>query len=200
MGPIQLWPPPIWGRARSSSEKPTAFIMARAGARSGPSRRTRLLWRGSVVITRLPCRERSSRRGGGPGILQQVAERSQRIPVGPQALVHGGKRGDQGLPRPRHAVRVVEVEDGSRASAPTGAGHLHGRGCGPPPLCLHRPEDTRCPEPPQNRKQREIGHAPGRTEEAWRRSGDRADGLVAASHLVGRAPGTGEPEALVAPS
>src|SRR5215475_12329377 len=50
MVPIQLWATPIWGRDRSSSVNPTAFIMARAGARSGPSRRTRLFERGSAAM------------------------------------------------------------------------------------------------------------------------------------------------------
>ena len=54
--PIQEWATPICGRERSSSLKPTAFIMARAGARSGPSRRTRLRLRGSAAIERLLCR------------------------------------------------------------------------------------------------------------------------------------------------
>ena len=49
--PIQEWATPICGRARSWSVKPTAFIMARAAARSVPSRSTRLLWRGSMAIT-----------------------------------------------------------------------------------------------------------------------------------------------------
>src|SRR3972149_1826083 len=44
---IQQWATPTSGRARSSSVNPTAFSMARAGARSGPSRSVRLLWRGS---------------------------------------------------------------------------------------------------------------------------------------------------------
>ena len=47
MVPIQQWATPIWGRARSSSVNPTAFIIARAGARSGPSSSVRLLCRGS---------------------------------------------------------------------------------------------------------------------------------------------------------
>ena len=48
--PIQLWATPICGRLRSSSENPTAFIMARAAERSVPSRRTRLFERGSTAI------------------------------------------------------------------------------------------------------------------------------------------------------
>ena len=50
MVPIQEWATPICGRERSASLKPTAFIMARAAARSGPSRRTRLCLRGSTAI------------------------------------------------------------------------------------------------------------------------------------------------------
>src|SRR5262249_54027753 len=38
---------PTIGRARSASPKPIAFRYDRAGARSRPSRRTRLRWRGS---------------------------------------------------------------------------------------------------------------------------------------------------------
>ena len=48
--PIQLWATPICGRFRSSSENPTAFIMARAAERSVPSSKTRLFERGSTAI------------------------------------------------------------------------------------------------------------------------------------------------------
>src|SRR5262245_22677117 len=44
---IQQWATPTSGRERSSSVNPTARKYVRAAARSAPSRRTRLLWRGS---------------------------------------------------------------------------------------------------------------------------------------------------------
>ena len=72
MVPIQEWATPIWGRERSWSLKPTAFIMARAAARSVPSRRTRLRLRGSTaiadsfVVGRSGCRDSTAARGAGP--------------------------------------------------------------------------------------------------------------------------------------
>src|SRR5687767_15352379 len=47
MTSIQVLATPIKGRERSSSVKPTAFSMARAGARPGPTRRSRLFNRGA---------------------------------------------------------------------------------------------------------------------------------------------------------
>ncbi len=47
---VQVLATPTIGRARSASEYPTAFRYERARARSGPSRRTWLLWRGSRVV------------------------------------------------------------------------------------------------------------------------------------------------------
>src|SRR5437016_2417755 len=44
---VQVLAMPTIGRVRSASEKPIAFRYERAGARSRPSRRVRLLWRGS---------------------------------------------------------------------------------------------------------------------------------------------------------
>src|SRR5215470_5934315 len=95
MVPIQLWATPIWGRARSWSLNPTAFIMARAGARSGPSRRTRLLLRGSTGMATTPFSLLAKRRGGR--ILQQVAEAGQRVAVPTQ----GRDEGRQHVDRPR---------------------------------------------------------------------------------------------------
>src|SRR5688572_23457572 len=63
---IHEWATPTWGRARSSSVKPIAFIIARAPARSGPSRSTRLLCRtskGMVLVS-----------GGKTGILHRIGQ------------------------------------------------------------------------------------------------------------------------------
>src|SRR6266849_4870432 len=101
MVPIQLCATPICGRARSWSEKPTAFIMARAGARSAPSRRTRLLRRVSMAITGLLCRINEVR-----AILQQVAERNQRIALRSQHPDHRGQRLDEARPGAGDSVGV----------------------------------------------------------------------------------------------
>src|SRR6266704_842667 len=104
--------------------------------------------------------------GCGSRILQQVAERSQRVTVSSEALDHGGERRHEPLTRPRHTVRVVEIEYGSGSSATKRAAHLHRRGSGPSSLGLHGPEDAGRAELFQDRKEREIGHAPGRPEDA----------------------------------
>src|SRR5439155_21965531 len=54
---IQVLATPMIGLARSSSVKAMAFSMARAGARSRPSRRMRLRCRGSNVMVGLPARD-----------------------------------------------------------------------------------------------------------------------------------------------
>src|SRR3970040_671079 len=135
MVPIQEWATPICGRARSWSEKPTAFIMARAGARSGPSRRTRLLRRVSIAITGLLYRMNEVR-----AILQQVAERSQRIALRPERPEHRRQRLHKPRPVAGNAGGVVEVEDGPRPHAAPRALDLERRRRGPVPLGLHRPE------------------------------------------------------------
>ena len=50
MVPIQQCATPTCGRDRSASVKPTAFIIERATARSGPSSSARLMCRGSVTV------------------------------------------------------------------------------------------------------------------------------------------------------
>src|SRR5256885_8319055 len=56
MTSVQVFATPTSGRARSSSVNPTAFRLARAGARPGPSVRSRLLCFGSFGIAP-PCAE-----------------------------------------------------------------------------------------------------------------------------------------------
>ena len=64
---IQQWAMPTSGRARSSSVKPTARKYERAAARSGPSSRTRLLWRGSNAMEMPPYEARFEERPGSAG-------------------------------------------------------------------------------------------------------------------------------------
>src|SRR6185503_1882973 len=64
---MQQWATPTSGRARSSSVKPTARKYERAAARSGPSSRTRLLWRGSNGMETPPYEARFEERPGFAG-------------------------------------------------------------------------------------------------------------------------------------
>src|SRR6266446_4435889 len=194
MVPIQEWATPICGCARSRSEKPTAFIMARAGARSVPSRRTRLLWRGSLAISGLLWRMNEVR-----AILQEVAERSQRIALRREHDDHRRQSFDQACARAAHAVGVVEIENSPRPHPAPRTPHLHGRARGAAPLRLRRPEHARSPEPAERRKEREIGHAPGRPKEPRWRPGCLGDGVVPLPHLAPGLPGPREPQAPVAP-
>src|SRR5712691_7038893 len=192
--PIQECATPICGCARSLSVNPTAFIMARAGARSVPSRRTRLLLRGSLAISGLLCRINAVR-----AILQQVAEAGQRIALRGEHGEHGRQRLCDARARAGHAVGVVEIEDGSRRCAAAGALDLQRRARRTPSLRLSRPENARGPERPQLPEEREVGHAPRRPEEARGRSCRLRDRVVSVPHLAGRLTRPAEPQAPVAP-
>src|SRR5688500_10141587 len=75
---IQVLATPMMGRARSSSVKPTAFSMARAGARPGPTKSSRLLNFDSFMnplsgcSTCLRSTRGSSPRQGYPGFIRLV--------------------------------------------------------------------------------------------------------------------------------
>src|SRR5712692_1360318 len=194
MVPIQEWATPICGRARSWSVKPTAFIMARAAARSVPSRRTRLLRRVSIAITGLLCRMNEVR-----AILQQVAEPNQRIALRSQHPDHRRQRLDEARSGAGDSVGVVEIHDGPGPHASSSAFHLQGGRRRAPPLRLCRPEHARCAESAQQGEEREVGHAPGRAEEPRRRAGGLGDGLVPLTHLAGGLARSREPETPVAP-
>src|SRR6266545_4052574 len=192
--PIQECATPICGCARSRSEKPTAFIMARAGARSVPSRRTRLLRRGSLAMSELLCRMNEVR-----AILQQVAQRSQRIALRRQHADHRRQRLDEAHARAGHAVGVVEVENSPRPYPMARALDLQRRARWAASFRLRRPEHARCPEPAEHGEEREVGHAPRRPEEPRRRSGCLGDGVMPLPHLAPGLPRPREPEAPVAP-
>src|SRR5882672_1443135 len=194
MVPIQEWATPIWGRLRSSSLKPTAFIMARAAERSVPSRRTRLRLRGSTAIGDsfvVACLVR--------GILQQVAERDQRVALLAQARDERGQVRDEPRPRSRHAVRVVQVVDGARPRPCGPSARLLRGSHRPPALRLHRPEHARGLEAAQRPEHGEVGLAPRRPEETRRRARGLGDGGVPVADLPLGAVGPAAPEARVAP-
>ena len=107
--PIQLWATPICGRARSSSEKPTAFIMARAAARSVPSSKNAALRarvHGHLWL--------SFGKLSWEGILQQVAEWDQREAPLAKRVDQRGQRLDEASARAGHAVGVMQVDDRAR--------------------------------------------------------------------------------------
>src|SRR6266542_8324 len=214
--PIQLCATPIWGRTRSWSLKPTAFIMARAGARSGPSRRTRLWRRGSTGISDsfwIRRRGASAPDGRGshpPGlddlpafvssrILQQVGERGEGIARLPERSDETRQRLHDPSARPRHAVGVVEVEDGPRLHSFPHSLHLQRRSGGPAALGLHGPEDAGRVQTPEHREHGEIAQPPWGAEEARGAPGGQRDGVVALDDLALGLAGSAEPEAPVTP-
>src|SRR6266511_3778619 len=165
-----------------------------AAARSVPSRRTRLLRRGSLAMSELLCRMNEVR-----AILQQVAQRSQRIALRRQHADHRRQRLDEAHARAGHAVGVVEVENSPRPYPMARALDLQRRARWAASFRLRRPEHARCPEPAEHGEEREVGHAPRRPEEPRRRSGCLGDGVMPLPHLAPGLPRPREPEAPVAP-
>src|SRR5690349_4838395 len=196
MVPIHEWATPIWGRARSSSLKPTAFIMARAAARSGPSRRTRLCLRGSTAIGDSFVVGRARELGA---ILQQLAERDQRVALCAKPGHERGQVLHEAPARARYPVRVVQVVDGPRAGARDAPPGLLGGRHRAPALRLHAPEDARGAESTGHPEHGQVGLAPRRAEEARGRSRRVRDRGVAVHDLALGAGGPAAPEARVAP-
>src|SRR5262245_60933990 len=100
---------PTIGFSRSASVKPMAFRYERAGARSRPSRRVRLRWRGSCVMRAILAR-------GAPP--RKVSAHRKLL-----ALTTAGWE-DRRPVRPEAAIRVEESEESIPAGVRESSGYL----------------------------------------------------------------------------